>query len=49
MVSLSQSTGQVTISTNDLLSLQDKGFYFTGDGLLRSNEGELIAITSVSD
>jgi len=44
--SLSQSTGQVTISTNDLLSLQDKGFYFTGDGLLRSNEGELIAITS---
>ena len=44
--SLRQSTGQVTISTNDLLSLQDKGFYFTGDGLLRSNEGELVAITS---
>jgi hypothetical protein len=44
--SLGQSSGQVTISTNDLLSLQDKGFYFTGDGLLRSNEGELVAITS---
>ncbi|MGD8415172.1 MAG: DUF4340 domain-containing protein, partial [Candidatus Latescibacterota bacterium] len=43
--SLQQTSGKVSISTNDLLSLQDKGFYFTGDGLLRSNEGELVATT----
>jgi hypothetical protein len=45
-VSLQQSSGQVRISTSDLLSLQSKGFYFTGDGLLRSNEGEMVAVTS---
>jgi hypothetical protein len=44
--SLNQSTGQVKISTGDLLSLQEKGFYFSGDGLLRSNEGEIVAATS---
>jgi hypothetical protein len=43
--SLQQSTGQVRIGTSDLLSLQSKGFYFTGDGLLRSNEGEIVATT----
>jgi hypothetical protein len=31
----------VQISTNDMLSLQSKGFYFTRDGRLVSNEGEV--------
>ena len=44
--SLRQSSGQVKINTSDLMSLQSKGFYFTGDGLLRSNEGEMVAVTS---
>ena len=44
--SLQQSSGQVRINTSDLLSLQNKGFYFTGDGLLRSNEGEIVATTT---
>jgi hypothetical protein len=33
--------GGVSISTNDMLSLQSKGFYFTRDGKLVSNEGEV--------
>ena len=43
---LQRTSGQVQITTNDLMSLQSKGFYFTGDGKLRSNEGELQATTS---
>jgi hypothetical protein len=43
---LQRTRGQVQITTNDLMSLQSKGFYFTGDGKLRSNEGELQATTS---
>ncbi len=33
--------GAVSISQNDMLSLQDHGFYFARDGRLVSNEGEL--------
>lgn len=33
--------GGVAISQSDLLSLQEHGFYFTRDGRLMSNEGEL--------
>jgi len=43
--SLQNSSGEIQISTSDLLSLQGKGFYFTGDGRLRSNEGEVQATT----
>lgn len=44
--SLSRATGQVSITREDLLSLQDHGFFFTRDGRLMSNEGELQARTS---
>lgn len=38
--------GQVSITQGDMLSLQEKGFYFTSDGRLVSNEGELQVHTS---
>lgn len=38
--SLSRAEGAVMISQSDVLSLQSKGFYFTRDGQLLSNEGE---------
>lgn len=34
-------SGGVSITQADMLSLRSKGFYFTGDGRLVSNEGEL--------
>jgi len=37
--------GGLAISESDLISLQDKGYYFTRDGSLLSNEGELRAKT----
>ena len=41
-----QSSGEeVAISQNDILSLQSKGYYFTRDGSLVSNEGELQLLT----
>jgi hypothetical protein len=39
--SLRRADAEVGISQSDVLSLQDKGFYFTRDGSLVSNEGEL--------
>lgn len=36
----------IQISTNELLSLQSKGYFFTRDGSLLSNEGELQARTT---
>lgn len=39
--SLKMSKGEQTISQSDARSLQGKGFYFTRDGQLLSNEGEL--------
>jgi hypothetical protein len=44
--SLQQSSGEVRIGTGDMLSLQSKGFFFSKDGRLLSNEGELQATTS---
>lgn len=44
--SLQQSTGEIRVSTSDMLSLQSKGFFFSKDGRLLSNEGELQATTS---
>lgn len=38
--SLSRSQGAMRIGQGDLLSLQSKGYYFTRDGQLLSNEGE---------
>ncbi len=43
--SLQKSEGKATISADDARSLQSKGFYFTRDGALVSNEGELSAQT----
>jgi hypothetical protein len=43
---LKQSEGSVPISQANLLSLQSKGYYFTRDGNLLSNEGELEFATS---
>lgn len=43
--SLQQTSEDVRISTGDMLSLQSKGFYFSSDGRLLSNEGELQATT----
>ncbi|MFC1477532.1 DUF4340 domain-containing protein [candidate division KSB1 bacterium] len=42
---LMQSEGQITVSQSDQVNLQGKGFYFTNDGSLRSNEGEMQAQT----
>lgn len=44
-VSLTRSSDSLRINTEDMLSLQDKGFYFTRDGRLVSNEGELLVRT----
>ena len=38
--------GEASITQGDMLSLQEKGFYFTSDGRLVSNEGELRGHTS---
>lgn len=38
--SLAQIEGGISITRADMLSLQSKGFYFTQDGQLVSNEGE---------
>ncbi len=40
--SLRRAEGEQRITDADLLSLQSKGFYFTRDGVLVSNEGELV-------
>ncbi len=42
---LTKSNEGLSINQNDMMSLQGKGFYFTRDGSLRSNEGELQAKT----
>ena len=44
-VSLTRSMDSLRVSTEDMLSLQSKGFYFTRDGRLVSNEGELQILT----
>jgi hypothetical protein len=44
--SLQRATGEVKITTGDMLSLQSKGFFFDGEGRLRSNEGEVQATTN---
>ena len=43
---LSATEGQMQITQADMLSLQSKGFYFTRDGQLVSNEGEVQVHTS---
>jgi hypothetical protein len=40
-VSLEKSSGDLEINTANVLELQSKGYYFTRDGRLVSNEGEL--------
>lgn len=40
------STGSKKLRNDELLSLQSKGFYITGEGELKSNEGEMVAHTS---
>ena len=42
---LKRSEGSVPISQENLLSLQGKGYYFTRDGNLLSNDGELEVLT----
>ena len=44
-VSLSHSEGNIPLTQEALISLQQKGYYFTRDGSLLSNEGELQAGT----
>jgi hypothetical protein len=44
--SLSRASGGVSITQSDMLSLQNHGFYFSRDGRLVSNEGELQARTA---
>lgn len=44
--SLKQDKGTSNISQSDARSLQNKGYYFTGDGEMLSNEGELLIHTS---
>jgi Domain of unknown function (DUF4340) len=39
--SLSRASGGISITQEDLMSLQDHGFYFSRDGRLVSNEGEV--------
>ena len=41
--SLTQTPGNLTINPSDLLSLQSKGYFFSQDGKLLSNEGEVQA------
>ncbi|MCG3155690.1 MAG: hypothetical protein DKINENOH_02298 [bacterium] len=43
--SLEKSSSGVMLSQSDMLSLQSKGYYFTPNGQLLSNEGELQATT----
>ncbi len=43
---LKEQTDGAAISNNDRVSLQSKGFYFTREGDLKSNEGELQVRTS---
>jgi len=43
--SLMESTEKAQVSQSDLLSLQSKGYYFTRDGQLLSNEGEIQVFT----
>jgi hypothetical protein len=43
---LKKTSEGVQISTRDMLSLQSKGYFFTRDGSLLSNEGELQARTA---
>jgi len=43
---LKQIEGQGDISQQDRRSLQGKGFFFTGDGQLMSNEGELQVLSN---
>ncbi len=42
---LKTEEGSIQVSQQDMLSLQSKGFYFSRDGSLLSNEGELDART----
>jgi hypothetical protein len=44
--SLGRAGGGVSITQNDMISLQEHGFYFARDGRLVSNEGELQTRTS---
>lgn len=44
--SLKKSEAGVEITTQDMLSLQSKGYYFARDGSLLSNEGEMQARTN---
>jgi len=46
VASLTQSSGSVSISNEDALSLQGKGYFFSRDGRLLSNEGEIQARTT---
>jgi len=39
--SLTKTESGISITQSDMLSLQSKGYFFTQDGSLRSNEGEL--------
>lgn len=43
--SLAQTEGGISITRPDMVSLQSKGYYFTQDGQLVSNEGEIQART----
>ncbi|MEJ2721738.1 MAG: DUF4340 domain-containing protein [bacterium] len=43
--SLTRSMDSLTINTSDMLSLQSKGYFFSRDGRLLSNEGEVQART----
>ncbi len=43
--SLQRASGGISITNSDLASLQGHGFYFTRDGRLVSNEGELMVHT----
>ncbi|MFQ5631421.1 MAG: DUF4340 domain-containing protein, partial [bacterium] len=44
--SLSKAEDGVSLTQGDMMSLQSKGFYFTRDGQLLSNEGELKSLTT---
>lgn len=43
---LTRSSDSLTVTTADMISLQNKGYFFTRDGRLVSNEGELLVTTS---
>jgi hypothetical protein len=42
---LTRSTDSLTVTRTDMVSLQNKGYFFTRDGRLVSNEGELLVAT----